>query len=172
MVIFALLTNTVPDKKMPNNTLNLRGFAYAELFHSEGLFRLDQAFLATLHPDLRKHLIQWRQENEQLTQIEISKLLLECATSLDTFLTNLFNIEEEAAVAQAKTLSHNPISAFKKYFVMRRARKNILKCNELPAFSELNDWLSKQLENAPSPIVVTELGIIKEPVNPEQPENV
>ncbi len=134
---------------MPNPPLKLTDFSFAELFHSDGLKRLDQKFMATLDPELYRRLLNYRQEQTTLTPLEISELLIECAKPLEDFLINLFDIEEAAALAQAKTLSHNPISAFKKFFVLRRAKKNILKSDQLPSFDELNAWLTTELKKAP-----------------------
>src|SRR6185312_16549689 len=112
---------------MPHPTLNLSGFTFSELFHSKGLYRLDEAFLATLDPALCRHLLAYREGKSTFSALETSELLLAVAQPLEDFLLQLFDIEEAAAEVSAKTLAHNPISAFKQYFVLRRAKKNILK---------------------------------------------
>lgn len=134
---------------MTKSTLNLTDFTFAELFHSAGLKRLDEKFLNSIHPDLRLRLLNYRQATVTLSPVETSELLIDCAKPLEHFLIQLFNIEEAAALAAAKTLSHNPVSAFKKYFVLRRAKKNISKSHLLPSFDELNNWLNIQLKKAP-----------------------
>ena len=144
---------------MSNPSLNLAGFTFAELFHSEGLNRLDQDFLNLLNPDLRTRLLAYRSETTILTPLEISELLIECAKSLENFLITLFDIEEAAALTSAKTLSHNPVSAFKKFFVLRRAKKNILKNDPLPSFSELDTWLAAELKKAPLQTADKELAV-------------
>ncbi len=134
---------------MPTPSLNLTGFTFEELFHSEGLNRLDQQFLRSLDSDLRARLLAYRKNKITFTPLEISELLIECAKSLEHFLIELFQIEESAALAQAKTLSHNPISAFKQFFVLRRAKKNIQKSDSLPSFDELDKWLTTELKKSP-----------------------
>jgi len=134
---------------MANPELSLTGFTFAELFHSEGLYRLDQHFLNTIDSDLRARLLDYREEKTTLTPVEISDLLIECANRLENFLIQLFDIEEAAALAEAKTISHHPISAFKKFFILRRAKKILQKCEHLPSFAELDAWLTTQLKNAP-----------------------
>ena len=47
---------------MANPELNLTGFTFAELFHSEGLYRLDLHFLNAIHPELRARLLAYREE--------------------------------------------------------------------------------------------------------------
>lgn len=133
---------------MPSPALTLKGFNFAELFQSEGLARLDQQFLQQLDPDLRNKLLIYRDDHSYTLQ-EVSELLLACAISLENFLSDLFSIEEATALAQAKTLSHNPISAFKKYFILRRAKKHLTNAHELPEFSELTHWLLKEIKQAP-----------------------
>lgn len=129
-------------------SLKLAGFTFAELYRHAGLARLDQQFLATLAPELRATLEAYRAETQTFDPLAISELLLSCATQLEKFLIHLFSIEEEAAIAQAQTLAHNPIAAFKKYFVLRRAKKLVPQADTLPSFAELTAWLNIQLNQA------------------------
>jgi NADPH-dependent glutamate synthase beta subunit-like oxidoreductase/NAD(P)H-flavin reductase len=132
--------------------LRLKNFTFNELFRSEGLNRLDETFLSQLneqHPDLHTQLLAWRAAPNQPCTLEISELLISCAMFLETFLAQLFNIEEAVAISQARTTSFNPISTFKKYFVLRRAKKEINKVDRFPSFTELDEWLQKELKKAP-----------------------
>lgn len=132
--------------------LHLKGFTFNELLRSEGLNRLDQAFLSFLknqHPNLHDGLLAYRQGTSNFTALETSELLIHCAKVLEEFLADLFDIEEAAAISRARTTSFNPISAFKKYFILRRAKKEAGKVDTFPAFSQLQDWLTTQLKNAP-----------------------
>ncbi len=138
-------------------SLNLTDFSYRELFHAEGLRRLDTEFLKQLPPSLRTHLLAYREH--ALAEQDISELLIQCAQQLEAFISELFNIEEETALTQARTLAQNPISAFKKYFVLRRAKKNLVNSDSLPSFAELNAWLSTALQNAPLHTADRELAI-------------
>lgn len=131
--------------------LRLNGITFPELFDSAGLMRLDQRFLVWLktgQPALHDSLLAYRHDTKSFSQQEISELLIRCATYLETFLADLFNIQEAVAIAQAKTTSHNPISVFKKYFVLRRAKKEINKAAAFPAFAELNQWLEQARRHA------------------------
>ncbi len=132
--------------------LQLAGFTFQELFLPEGLSRLDKTFLTALQqfsPALYDRLLAYRQESTPLTPETISELLISCAAFLDTFLGQLFNIEDAAAIAQAQTLAQNPVSAFKKFFVLRRAKKQLLNTENLPDFQTLTRWLHEQLKKAP-----------------------
>lgn len=134
-----------------NPSFSIKGFTFTELFHADGLNRLDQLFLQKLqtqHPELHGKLLSYREQNSQLNAIEISELLIACGIFLEHFLADLFNIEEAVAISQAKTTAFNPLSAFKKYFILRRAKKELSKVNALPSFAELNSWLENQLKQA------------------------
>jgi len=134
---------------MPNPSLRLAGFTFAELFHSEGLQRLDQTFLTTLDEKLREPLLTYREGSREFSTLEISELLLAAASALEHFLIKLFDIEEASALAEAKTLSHNPVAAFKKFFVLRRAKKRLSNAAELPSFAKLDEWLMTELNKFP-----------------------
>jgi len=129
-------------------SLQLTDFNYHELFDPAELKKLDQKFLTTLPEDLAKKIADYRAE-KNISGLETSELLIETAKYLETFLIKLFNIEEAAALAQAQTLSHNPISAFKQYFVIRRAKKLLTQIDALPTFNDLNNWLTQILLQNP-----------------------
>jgi NADPH-dependent glutamate synthase beta subunit-like oxidoreductase/NAD(P)H-flavin reductase len=137
---------------MPNPTLKLNGYTFAELFHAEGLLRLDADFLTFLkssQPTLYENLLNYRQGLAFESPIALSEFLITCATVLEEFVVKLFGIEDHAAVASAKTLAYNPISAFKKYYVLRQAKKLAMQAESLASFTELNGWLESELEKAP-----------------------
>lgn len=134
-----------------HQTLQLNGFSFSELFHSAGLHRLDQAFLhylANENANLHTQLLAYRDDSQPFSQQEISELLITCATILEKFLAELFGIEEAVAIAQARTTANNPIAVFKKYFVLRRAKKDVNRAATFPSFDELNAWLTSQLQHA------------------------
>lgn len=135
-----------------SSTLNLKGFTFDELFHAEGLKKLDVCFLEKLKQInhlIHENLLAYRQQTHTLSPLEVSELLIDCARYLEDFLIDLFQIEEAAAVAQLKTLSNNPISIFKKYYVLRQAKKQLLKAQNLPSFDELDRWVMDELKNQP-----------------------
>ncbi len=122
---------------------------FANLFHSDGLQELDNAFLAILTPQQQSKLLQYRQPISTFTALETSELLLELSPILEKFLGDVFAIDEALAIARAKTISHNPVSAFKNYFVLRRAKKLLQKIDTLKPFDALNAWLNDELKIAP-----------------------
>jgi len=136
---------------MTNISLQLSGFTFPELFHAEGLEKLDQAFLQELkktNETLTRDLLNYRHDQRLFSAIEISELLLAVAPFLEDFIIHLFHIEKEAALKQTETLGQNPVSAFKKFFVLRRAKKQLQKEPEA-SFYEIHEWLLQQLSDSP-----------------------
>lgn len=134
-----------------NPELRLNGFTFNELFHADGLSRLDQKFLTLLaerNSDLHQQLLAYRNQTSTLSTIETSELLINCAKVLEEFIGDLFGIEEAIAISRTKTTSHNPIAAFKKYYVLRRGKKEVSKAASLPSFAELHAWLTEALKTS------------------------
>ena len=133
---------------MPSpSELNLKGFSFQALFTSEGLQALDEAFLAHLcsaNASLSEQLRAYRQIDASLTSLQTSELLTQCAPILESFVAELFNIEDPVAKLQASTLTDDPIFAFKKYFVLREARRHLKKNFDRSHFKDLNQWVSDQ----------------------------
>jgi len=131
---------------------NLEEFSYTDLFHVQGLERLDQVFLAFLHekdPALSKKLLAYRHNTPALAALEVSEHILAYAPLLEEFLLKLFNIEETAHFLKMKTLSHNPVAIFKKHFILRRVKKLLHHDQPLASFQELDHWLQSELSQAP-----------------------
>jgi len=154
------ITSTI--QFMTQHAINLTDFTYAELFHANGLKKLDQQFLSRLkriNLILYNDLMAYRDETKPFSPLMVSELLIAAAPILDDFLVELFNIEDAAALAQAQTLANNPVSAFKKFFVLRRAKKQCQNIKNLPPFSDLNTWLNEQLTKSPFKTSDLELAI-------------
>lgn len=134
------------------STLNLIGFDYPELFTAAGLARLDQAFLTYLeqqNASWHEKLLLYRTDAMAFSPPQTSELLIATAQILEAFLAQLFGIEEAVAISCALTTAHNPISSFKKYYVLRRAKKEATRAGDYPDFNELTSWLTIQLQSAP-----------------------
>src|SRR3990167_9527934 len=134
----------------PKLALN-HGLSFAELFTPEGLQKIDGLFLERLRArDAKAHdtLIAWREGREKLTPLQVSELLLTCGPGLDNFIAGLFCIKDTMEAAQRRTLAHDPVFHFKKFFVQRRARRRLVKKEEFESFAELDGWLAQTLEQA------------------------
>src|SRR3990167_2705336 len=133
---------------MPIPTLQLKNYTYSALFSSDGLNRLDQDYLSVLNkkdPNLHEKLLYYRNGTNAFSPLETSDLLIQCAKILEEFLAVLFQIEDDLIISQIQTTSHHPISIFKKYFILRRAKKEISRTQISSSFSELHAWLNSEL---------------------------
>ena len=150
---------------MSPTKLNLKGFSFQALFTAEGLRELDQAFLAYLsseRAELAESLRVYRNGSE-LSPTEISELLIQCGPILEAFIADLFRIEGEVAKLQACTLEDDPVFAFKKYFVLREAKRNLKKDFSNLKFSDLDQWITNalkenRLNDEDRELAVSELG--------------
>jgi NADPH-dependent glutamate synthase beta subunit-like oxidoreductase/NAD(P)H-flavin reductase len=100
------------------------GLAFDDLYHREGLLKLDQLFLDHLARDdaaLREQLVRARAEPSALAQKQESELLLALAPHLDTFIARVFGIGAELAAVQARHHELAPIYSVKRLFVQRKA---------------------------------------------------
>ena len=144
---------------MSKPTLKLQGFTFAELFQPAGLQKLDAAFLKTLPQTLQQDVLAYRQETRGFSALELSTLLISTAEILEEFLINLFAIEDAAAKAQALTISYNPLSNFKKNYVLRKAKRLVSSADQLPSFNALQQQLDVLLKNAPVKTADRELAL-------------
>ncbi len=133
--------------------LTLKGFTFQELFHSDGLQRLDQLFLQQLseiQPELRLLLDHYR-AGELLSASQLSDFILALAPIVEAFIVDLFCIDQEVAAAQAHWLSHSPVLLFKEQFILKRVKRGLKSASEFGSFSDLHQWLLTQLpENQPA----------------------
>lgn len=129
--------------------LKLKDFIFQELFQPETLEKLDKKFLEKLHeqnPPLQESLIAYRHHGREFSPIETSELLIACAPYVENFIAELFQIEKELEVSRLQTLSNDPIFIFKKWYVLREARRRLMKIDFPESFTELNIWLDQMLK--------------------------
>mgnify|MGYP003578576919 CR=1 FL=1 len=142
--------------------LKLKGFSFAELLNTQGLQRLDQCFLSQLeteHGHLYQQLLTYRSHPNSSSSIETSEFLIQLAIVLQGFIADLFGITDALAISQTLTISHNPIASFKKYYVLKRAKKDLNRAKNLPSFEALQAWLDEELSKAPIQTQDKELAI-------------
>jgi len=133
---------------MPNPSLKLKNADFKDLFDPFWLQHQDEQFLARLRqhsPLLHEQLLAYRNHHPSLSPIEISELLIACAPVLEDYLAELFGIETALAQTIQATLSHQPVFAFKQWYVQRQARRRLAKQEEIPSFEELQLWLERAL---------------------------
>lgn len=114
---------------MTQTTLNLNGFTFHELFHADGLSKLDTQFLSILQAEndsLHNSLIHYRNNTATFSKSELSDLLIQWAIVAEDFLIDLFSISTAADQLRIRTLSDNPISAFKKVFCLATRKETYI----------------------------------------------
>ncbi len=125
------------------------GLRFRDLFEVDGLQRLDEAFLEWLAAEdaqVHRDLLALREAETDPPSLEHSALLVAAAPHLEDFVARLFGVEAPLAALCARTLAHDPVMAFKKEFVLKRARRYR---GEFPeSFAELDRWLDDRLAGA------------------------
>lgn len=127
------------------HSLKLDGLSPAELHDLAGLQRLDGRFLthiAAVDTALHGRLMAYR-GGTALTPTDLSALLLALAPHLDAFIARLFGIEREAGATREALLANDVVQAFKKQFVLRRARR--YRGQPTASFAALDAWLDGEL---------------------------
>ncbi len=141
----------------------LPGFTYEDLFRQEGLEKLDRDFLARLalcNPLHHSQLLAYR-AGEAFSTLQVSELLLAAGPVLEEFLSELFGIQDALERSRLCTLAHDPVFAFKKLFVQRRARRRLLGKEAIEPFLYLDAALDRSLQQAGQSDADRELAIAK-----------
>jgi NADPH-dependent glutamate synthase beta subunit-like oxidoreductase/NAD(P)H-flavin reductase len=104
------------------------GITFTDLYHREGLVRVDARFLEFLRAadaGLAARLFAARNQPDAVDAKAESALILETGPHLDRFIAELFGIVEEATAATRRHAELAPIYAIKRQFVQRRAMAKI-----------------------------------------------
>ena len=99
---------------------------FADLYRTDGLSRVDAAFLAELAQadmGLWARLTEARRDPAKLAAKEESTLLIELAPHVEDYIGNLFGIASEIAELQARHHELAPLFTVKRQFVQRKAAK-------------------------------------------------
>ena len=104
------------------------GLAFPDLYHPEGLARLDAAFIADLaqrDPAIAYQLAEARVDPDDLDAKAESTLLLALGPYLEDFIGRLFGIRAEVEALAARHQVLAPLYAVKRLFVQRKAMNKI-----------------------------------------------
>lgn len=96
--------------------------SFEDLYHSEGLTRLDARFLAMLKAmdeALHARLLVARADPATLTPTETSALLLDLAEHVEDFISKLFGVETEVKAMRSAAAALDAVFACKQQFVQR-----------------------------------------------------
>ncbi|HWE76322.1 MAG TPA: FAD-dependent oxidoreductase [Stellaceae bacterium] len=102
------------------------GLSFADLYHRDGLARLDAAFMAHLQAadaSLFALLAGGRAAPEKLAAKDESDLIVDVAPHLEDFIAALFGIQTEVLAHQSQHDELSPLYTVKRLFVQRRAAK-------------------------------------------------
>lgn len=130
--------------------MKFKQYSFSDLLQPQTLQILDNEFLAELKSQnvrLYEDLLDYR-AGKVFAPIALSELLIAVAKPLELFIAELFHIEIELEKAQKSLLAYSPIFVFKKWFVVRRAKKQLLREQILPSFTELHQWLVSQIDTS------------------------
>ena len=134
---------------MSKQKLGIANLTFDALRTHKGLSQLDTEFLQRLEKtdtDRHRQLLAYR-NGETLAPEATSELLLAAAPLVEDILAELFDIQNEVQDLTDRTLAHDPVLAFKKTFMLRRARRRLLKKEDIADFATLDTWLGKQIGN-------------------------
>jgi NADPH-dependent glutamate synthase beta subunit-like oxidoreductase/NAD(P)H-flavin reductase len=102
------------------------GLSFADLYHRDGLARLDAAFMAHLQAadaSLFALVAAGRAAPEKLAAKDESDLIVDVAPHLEDFIAGLFGIQAEVLAHQSQHDELSPLYTVKRLFVQRRAAK-------------------------------------------------
>jgi len=111
---------------MPQSPLQLKEASFAALHTQQGLASLDTQFLAYLkeqQPSLLELLTRYRSHGTDFSSHAVSEFIIALAPWVESFIAELFTIEDAVSALRAKTLSDDPVFAFQEHFVKRLAKR-------------------------------------------------
>ena len=132
--------------------LGLPGFTYQDLHDELRLADLDKAFLAALvkdEPELAARLAAYRLEPASFDPLSRSRLLVDAARPLASFIARLFDIEKQWKAQAADAGPKAVLFRFRRDFLTRRAAKAALPADlnspELLRVAEVSRAIEREL---------------------------
>src|SRR5260221_8065481 len=102
------------------------GLGFEDLYHRDGLVRLDAAFVDHLKGGdvaLHNRLMAGRTDPDAVADKDESQLIIDLAPHLEDFVAKLFGIGPAVAALRARHDRLAPLYTVKRLFVQRRAAK-------------------------------------------------
>src|SRR5215469_18392961 len=129
------------------NLVLQHGLSFPDLYHRDGLIRLDRAFVAHLGAtDVGLHdRLMTARRPEALDRLDESNLLIHLAPHLEDFVGELFGVGTEVRKLQSRHHELAPLFSVKRLFVQRRAVKGV---KEADAIAIDGPGLVRQLTEA------------------------
>src|SRR5579863_5946918 len=119
--------------EMPTDTdqLDLRfGFSFEDLYHRDGLVRLDEKFLGQLRSAdaaIFERLTAARSNPDAFSSKQKSELIIDLAPHLEDFIGEFFGISEDVRKLQSRHNALAPLYALKRKFVQKKAISGVTK---------------------------------------------
>lgn len=129
--------------------LNLNSFEFSDFFHSSGLQKLDERFLAFLSetdPDCLAQLKIHRQNQPPDSKTALSFFIIQLAKHIQTFIADLFQIEKAVRNLENQSKPNQIIAQFHHDFILKQVKKELSHHESIAtSFSKLNDWLLEKI---------------------------
>ena len=132
---------------MPQSNLNLKALSLEALHSISGTADLDAQFLVYLqevYPSLHQQLLDYRSSPESSCSAS-SYFLMDVAKHIEDFLAQVFDIYAPLAQLNGVAEQEACVAAFKKYYVLREAKRGLKRQDAIDAFEVLDEWLEAQL---------------------------
>ena len=133
---------------MTDDPIRFDGLTYHDLAHRQGLVELDRRFcqqLAETAPELEALLQEHRHpDTPSLTDRQLGDWLISVGPHLEAFLAELFGVEEQLKATRDALTRDAEVLAFRRDWVQKRVRRRHPPAGQ--PFSELDQWLERQLE--------------------------
>ncbi|AJC50631.1 FAD-dependent oxidoreductase [Coxiella endosymbiont of Amblyomma americanum] len=137
---------------MDNLSINQTEFNFSELLTTNGLKKLDTTFLTFLKEKdemVYEQLLCYRKKEPKFLKLKsTSELIIACGIILESFIADLFLIKTQVDRLRLTTLRENIIFDFKKFYILRQAKRLLKKSDLIEDFSLLDQWVNTQLEKS------------------------
>ena len=132
---------------MPQTISNNQALPLQQLHTIPGVAALDEQFLDYLcqvHPSLHQDLLDYRQQSAT-TERTSSYFLMDIAKHVEDFLAGVFDVRQPLTELNGVAEQEALVAAFKKHYVLREAKREMKRKDDIDSFSSLNEWLEDQL---------------------------
>ena len=99
------------------------GLSFQDLQHREGLVQIDTLYQQILPEEVLQTFLQWRRGETSFTAIEESEFQIKLGEYLNTFIAQLFGLEDETEALIARANRYNRLMQFKEQFIQRGAKR-------------------------------------------------
>ncbi len=99
------------------------GLSFQDLQNREGLVEVDTLYQQILPEEVLQTFLQWRRGETSFTAIEESEFQIKLGEYLNTFIAQLFGLEDETEALISRAGRYNRLMQFKEQFIQRGAKR-------------------------------------------------